>query len=69
MPRLSVLCLVILLAALPLLSACHTVAGAVVFSALIFTMHGRWSPASARADAAAHDADVDRELAQESASF
>jgi MFS family permease len=44
-------------------------AGAVVFAALIFTMHGRWSPARARADAAAHDADVDRALAKESASF
>jgi MFS family permease len=39
-------------------------AGAVLFSAVIFTMQGRWSPARARADAAAHDAEVDRALAE-----
>jgi MFS family permease len=42
-------------------------AGAVVFSALIFTMQGRWSPEKARADAAAHDAAVDRAMAEEMA--
>jgi MFS family permease len=40
-------------------------AGALVFAAVIFTMKGRWRPAQARADAAAHDADVDRALAQQ----
>jgi len=35
----------------------------VVFIATIFVMRGRWSPALARADEAAHDADVSRELA------
>ena len=39
-------------------------AGAVLFAALIFTMHGSWSPARARAMAAAHDAEVDRALAK-----
>jgi MFS family permease len=38
--------------------------GALVFCGLIFTMQGRWSPERARADAAAHDAEVDRALAQ-----
>jgi len=35
----------------------------VVFIATIFVMRGRWSPAVARADEAAHDAKVARELA------
>jgi hypothetical protein len=35
----------------------------VVFIATNFVMRGRWSPALARADEAAHDADVARELA------
>ena len=34
----------------------------VVFIATIFVMRGRWSPAAARADEAAHDAAVAREL-------
>jgi MFS family permease len=37
-------------------------AGVVVFIATIFVMRGRWSPAAARADEAAHDAAVAREL-------
>ena len=39
-------------------------AGIVVFLASIFTMRGRWSPAAARADEAAHDAETRRALAQ-----
>jgi len=39
------------------------IAGVVLFIATIFVMRGRWSPALARADEAAHDADVARELA------
>ncbi len=39
------------------------IAGIVVFIATIFVMRGRWSPAAARADEAAHDAAVQRELA------
>ena len=39
------------------------IAGVVLFLAMIFTMRGRWSPAAARADRAAHDALVARELA------
>jgi MFS family permease len=35
----------------------------VVFIATIFVMRGRWSPTLARADEAAHDSDVARELA------
>ena len=35
----------------------------VVFIATIFVMRGRWSPTLARADEAAHDADVAHELA------
>jgi len=35
----------------------------VVFIATIFVMRGRWSPALARGDEAAHDAEVARELA------
>ena len=38
------------------------IAGVVLFIATIFVMRGRWSPALARADEAAHDADVAREL-------
>ena len=39
-------------------------AGIVAFVALIFAMRGRWSPAAARADEAAHDQAVQRELAR-----
>ena len=39
------------------------IAGIALFVATIFTMRGRWSPAAARADRAAHDALVARELA------
>ena len=39
------------------------IAGVALFVAAIFTMRGRWSPAAARADVAAHDALVARELA------
>jgi MFS family permease len=38
------------------------IAGVVVFILTIFLMRGRWSPAAARADQAAHDAEVAREL-------
>jgi hypothetical protein len=38
------------------------IGGIVVFIATIFVMRGRWSPAAARADEAAHDAAVAREL-------
>ncbi len=38
--------------------------GALAFVALIFLMKGRWSPARARADEAAHDEDVRRALAE-----
>ncbi len=38
------------------------IGGVVVFIATIFLMRGRWSPAAARADEAAHDAAVAREL-------
>jgi MFS family permease len=38
------------------------IGGVVVFIATIFVMRGRWSPAAARADEAAHDAAVAREL-------
>jgi MFS family permease len=38
--------------------------GALVFTALVFTMKGRWLPAAARADARAHDALVAQELAR-----
>jgi len=38
--------------------------GGAVFVALIFTMAGHWSPQRARADRAAHEAWVDRQLAQ-----
>jgi hypothetical protein len=37
--------------------------GALVFVAMIFTMKGRWSPAAARADAAAHEAEMMAALA------
>jgi formate-dependent nitrite reductase membrane component NrfD len=40
------------------------VAGIVVFIATVFLMPGRWSPSAARADEAAHDAEVARELAR-----
>ena len=40
------------------------VAGIALFILSIFIMRGRWSPAAARADAAAHDTAVERELAQ-----
>ena len=40
------------------------VVGILVFLASVFVMRGRWSPAAARADEAAHDAAVARELAQ-----
>jgi hypothetical protein len=40
------------------------VAGIVVFIATVFLMRGRWSPSAARADEAAHDAEVARELAR-----
>lgn len=43
------------------------VAGIVVFVGSIFLMRGRWTPAAARADQAAHDAAVAREMAQLSA--
>jgi MFS family permease len=39
-------------------------AGIVVFIATVFLMRGRWSPSAARADEAAHDAEVARELAR-----
>ncbi len=39
-------------------------AGIVAFVASIFLMRGRWRPAAARADEAAHDAAVAREMAQ-----
>jgi MFS family permease len=39
--------------------------GALVFAGVIFLMKGRWLPARARADAAAHNAAVDRALAQQ----
>jgi MFS family permease len=39
------------------------IAGIVIFIATIFVMRGRWSPSAARADEAAHDAAVQRELA------
>ena len=39
-------------------------AGIVVFLASIFTMRGRWSPAAARADEAAHDAQTRAALAR-----
>jgi MFS family permease len=39
-------------------------AGIVVFVATVFLMRGRWSPTAARADEAAHDAEVARQLAQ-----
>jgi len=39
-------------------------AGAAIFVASIFTMRGRWSPAAAKADELAHDAQVARELAR-----
>jgi MFS family permease len=39
------------------------IGGIVVFTPLIFTMVGRWSPAKARADFEAHEALVERELA------
>ena len=39
-------------------------AGALVFVAFIFTMKGRWNPGQARADAALHEAEVRRVLAQ-----
>jgi MFS family permease len=35
--------------------------GAVAFVLLIFTMRGRWSPAAARADRRAHEAEVEKE--------
>jgi MFS family permease len=38
------------------------IGGVVVFIATIFVMRGRWSPAAARADEAAHDSAVAREL-------
>jgi hypothetical protein len=38
------------------------IGGVVVFLITIFLMRGRWSPAAARADEAAHDAAVAREL-------
>jgi MFS family permease len=38
------------------------IGGVIVFIATIFVMRGRWSPAAARADEAAHDAAVAREL-------
>ncbi len=40
------------------------VAGIVVFIGTIFLMRGRWSPAAARADEAAHDRAVAREMAR-----
>jgi MFS family permease len=40
------------------------IAGIVVFLLTVFLMRGRWSPAAARADEAAHDAMVARELAR-----
>ena len=39
--------------------------GAAVFAGVIFAMKGRWRTSKARADAAAHDAEVDRALAVE----
>jgi MFS family permease len=39
------------------------VAGILLFVATIFVMRGRWSPAAARADKAAHDLAVNREMA------
>ncbi len=38
--------------------------GVLVFVAFIFSMHGRWSPAQARADEAVHEAEVRRALTQ-----
>src|SRR4029077_3188321 len=38
------------------------IGGVIVFIATIFLMRGRWSPMAARADQAAHDAAVAREL-------
>ena len=38
------------------------IGGVAVFIATIFVMRGRWSPAAAQADEAAHDAAVAREL-------
>jgi MFS family permease len=38
-------------------------AGAIIFLASIFTMRGRWNPATAKADQTAHDEAVARELA------
>lgn len=38
------------------------IGGIVFFIATIFLMRGRWSPAAAKADQAAHDAAVAREL-------
>jgi hypothetical protein len=38
------------------------IGGVVVFIATIFVMRGRWSPAAAHADEAAHDAAVAHEL-------
>jgi MFS family permease len=40
------------------------VAGAAIFVASIFTMRGRWSPAAAKADQQAHDAEVASALAR-----
>jgi hypothetical protein len=40
-------------------------AAALVFVASVFVMKGRWSPARARADAAAHDAAVQAALARQ----
>ena len=38
------------------------IGGIVIFIVTIFLMRGRWSPATARADEAEHDAAVTREL-------
>jgi len=43
------------------------IAGVALFVATIFTMRGRWSPAAAKADVEAHDALVERELAERQA--
>jgi MFS family permease len=40
------------------------IAGVVLFVATIFIMRGRWSPAAAKADVAAHDALVARQVAE-----
>ena len=40
------------------------IAGVVLFVATVFIMRGRWSPAAAKADVAAHDALVSRQLAE-----